>query len=146
MPDINILALIVAALVPNIVGALYFGPIFGSTWLKSFGMTKEDMKGRNEAVIYGTALLLAFIIAFFLNFVLQGMHKNIGADGNLIATSFNTFKHGAFHAFFLCFGFVIPAIVSLGLFHKAKAMNILLNAGFWLICFTIMGGIIDVWK
>lgn len=146
MPEINILALIVAALVPNIVGALYYGPIFGTTWLKSFGRTKEEMEVGNQAFAYMGAILLAFIVAFFLNFILQGVHKEVGPNGELVTASFNTFKHGAFHAFFICFGFVVPAIVSLGLFHKAKAMNILLNCGFWLICFTIMGGIIDVWQ
>jgi hypothetical protein len=114
--------------------------------LKSFGKTKAEMEAGNQALTYVGALLLAFVVAFFMNFVFQAVHKDIGADGTIVTASFNTFKHGAFHGFLLCFGFVIPAIVSLGLFHKAKASNILLNVGFWLICFTIMGGIIDVWK
>jgi hypothetical protein len=145
MPEINILALIVAALVPNIIGALYYGPIFGNTWLKSFGKTKAEMEAGNQVLTYIGALLLAFVIAFFLNFILQAVHKDIGEDGTLVTSSFNTFKHGAFHGFFFCLGFVVPAIVSLGLFHKAKASNIFLNTGFWLICFTLMAGIIDVW-
>jgi len=42
--------------------------------------------------------------------------------------------------------FAVPVIVSLGLFHKASAKTNLLNVAFWILCFAVMGGILDVWQ
>lgn len=145
-PEINIIAVIIAALIPNIVGALYYGPLFGKPWLQSLGFTAEDMKGRNEILIYGGSLVLSFILAFFLNIIIQFIHKDVNDSGELIMASHNTFGHGAMHGFFLCLGLVIPVIVSLALFQKATAKNIILNMAFWLICYTLMGGVLDMWR
>lgn len=145
-PNINILAIIVAGLIPNVIGALYYGPILGSAWHKSMNKTEEEMKYKNEALVYGVALLLGIIISFFLNFVLQMAHKDVDAAGNLIVASHNTFGHGAFHGLMIAMTFVVPVIASLGLFHKAKAKNILINSAFWVICFAVMGGILDLWQ
>jgi len=146
IPEINILPIVVAALVPNIIGAIYYGPLFGKSWLGSLGMTTEDMKGRNEALIYGSALGLSLIISFFINWVLQMGHKNVSEAGELIFASHNTFPHGALHGTMLCMAFVMPVIVCLGLFQKSSAKNVLLNVGFWFICYALMGGILDVWQ
>ena len=144
-PEINILAILAAAIIPNAFGALFYGALFGKTWLQSFGKTEEDMKG-NEVVTYGIAFVMSFIIAFFVRFVIGMGHKNVNEAGELIIASHETFGHGAFHGLMICIGFIIPVIVSLGLFHKATAKNILLNVVFWAICFALMGGVVDVWQ
>lgn len=144
-PNINILAILVAALIPNILGALYYGPLFGKPWMQSMNKTPEEMKLNNEAVVYITALAMGFIISFFMNFVLQFVHKDVNEAGELIIASHNTFGHGALHGAMLAVAFVTPVIVSLGLFHKSSVKNILINVGFWILSFAVMGGILDVW-
>jgi len=144
MPEFNFIAIIVAALVPNILGAIYYGPLFGKPWLVSLNFTAEDMKGRNEPLIYGSALMLSFIVAFFLKFILEITHKGV-QNGELVFESFHTFPHGALHGMGIAVGFVLPVVICLGLFQKTKGTNILLNSVFWLICFAVMGGILDVW-
>ncbi len=144
-PNINIIAIVVAALIPNILGALYYGPLFGKTWMKSMNKTSEEMKHKNEAVVYITALVMGFIVSFFMNFVMQFLHKDVNSAGELIIASHNTFGHGAFHGALLALAFVMPVIVSLGLFHKSSVKNILLNVAFWILSFAVMGGILDVW-
>jgi len=146
MPEINFLALVVAAIVPNALGAAYYGPIVGKHWMASLGMTEEDFKGRNEAVIYGTAFLLSLIVAFFLKFIIEAIHKDVNATGELVFASFGTFAHGALHGGMLAATLVVPVIISLGLFQKTKGSNILINSIFWILCYTIMGGILDVWR
>lgn len=145
MPDINYISIIVVALVPNVLGAIYYGPLLGKQWLHSLNYTSEDMKGRNEAVIYGAALLLSFVIAFFLKFLIEVMHKEVGQSGEIVFRSFHTFGHGALHGAGLAIGLVIPIIISLGLFQKTKMSNVIINCVFWLLCFSIMGGILDSW-
>jgi len=146
MPSINYLAILVAALIPNIVGAIYYGPLFGKQWLDSLGLSPDDMKGRNEAVIYGSALLLSAVVAMFLKFTIELVHKDINSAGELYFASFHTFKHGALHGSLLAASLVVPIIICLGLFQKQSGKNILLNSVYWIICFALMGGILDVWN
>lgn len=144
-PTINYLALIVAALIPNVIGAIYYGPLFGNMWRGALGKTEEELAPSNPALVYGGALLLSFILAFILNFFLQMGHKNVSEAGELIVASNNTFGHGAFHGSMIALSIVMPVIVSLGLFHKTHWKVNLLNVLFWWLCIALMGGIIDVW-
>jgi len=144
MPEINYIAVLVAALVPNVLGAIYYGPVFGKKWLSSLNFTAEDLKGRNEAVIYGSALILSLVVSFFLKFVIEMMHQGV-ENGEIAFTSFRTFGHGFMHGAALSVGFVIPVIICLGLFQKTKGSNIMINCLYWFLCFGLMGGILDVW-
>lgn len=146
MPELNYIAIIVAALVPNVLGAIYYGALLEKQWLNSLNLSSEDLKGRNEPLIYGGALLLSFIVSFFLKFTNELLHKEVGSNGELVFGSFHTFGHGALHGAGLAIGLVIPIIICLGLFQKTKASNVIINCVFWLLCFTIMGGILDVWN
>jgi len=142
----NYAAIVIAALIPNALGALYYGPLFGNAWQKSMGKTADEMKPNNEAVTYGIALLMGFVISFFLNLVIQFVHAGVDDAGNLIMTSHQTFGHGALHGAFISLFIVTPVIVSLGLFHKAATKTTLLNVVFWITSFALMGGVIDVWR
>ena len=146
MPELNFIAIAVAALVPNILGALYYGPILGNKWLASLNFSKTDLEGRNEALIYGTALALSFVVSFFIKFIVASLHKDIDGNGELVFASFKTFSHGALHGIGLAIGLVVPVVICLGLFQKSKRSNILINSIFWILCFAIMGGILDVWN
>jgi len=66
MPEINYLAIALAAIVPSILGAIYYGSLFGKQWLSSMGKTSNEMEPSNMGVTYGLALLMAFIVAFVL--------------------------------------------------------------------------------
>lgn len=146
MPEFNILALFVAAAVPNALGALYYGPLVGKKWMASLGMNEEDFKGRNEALIYGSAYVLSLIVAFFLKFIIESIHKDVSGSGELVFASFHNFGHGAIHGGALAATLVVPVIVSLGLFQKSTGTNIAINCVFWVLCYAIMGGILDVWS
>jgi len=146
MPEINYIAIIVAALVPNVLGAIYYGPLLRKQWLDSLSFTTEDLKDRNEALIYGSALILSLIVSFFLKFTNELVHKEVGQNGDLVYGSFHTFGHGALHGAGVGVGLVIPIIICLGLFQKTKASNVIINCIFWLLCFSVMGGILDVWS
>lgn len=146
MPDINIFAILVAGIIPNALGTPYYGPLFGKPWLASLGFTADDMKGRNEALIYGGALLFSLIIAFFLKMNIEFMHADTLAEGGPVFHSFHRFGHGAFHASMFGLTLVAPVITCLVLFQKNTGKNILLNVAFWVLCFAIMGGILDAWS
>jgi len=65
MPTINYLAIIVAGLIPSIVGAIYYGPLLGKVWRDSLGKTEEELQPSNPVMIeqLPTWLDLLFIIS-----------------------------------------------------------------------------------
>ena len=145
MPTTNVAAIIVAALIPSIIGGLYYGPLLGKPWLASLGKSADEMKPNNPIVAYGLAVLMAALIAMSLNMILQLVHKDVNEEGELFFNTFRTFKHGALHGALLAISFVVPVIVSHGIFQKHSAKNILLNVVFWILCFTLMAGVLDAW-
>jgi hypothetical protein len=60
--------------------------------------------------------------------------------------NFRTFKHGALHGFISAFLMVLPVIGTNALFERKGFKYIAINVGFWIINFTIMGGIICAWQ
>ena len=145
LPEINFLAIAIAALVPNLFGALYFGPLLGKQWLLSLDKTRIEMEPTNATFTYILAFCFSFIIAFFLNYMLQMVHKDVNAAGELILASEQTFRHGAFHGTLISLSIAAPVIGCLGLFHKLSIKTIMINILFWVICFATMGGIVDAW-
>lgn len=144
--SINWLPMIVAAFIPLVLGALYYGPIFGKQWMASLGFTEEDLTGANMALIYGIALVLSFFIAFGLNVSIELTHKDCNDVGEVIYGSFHTFKHGAFHGFFMFLLLAAPVLINNSMFQRNSWKNIFINLGYWALAFTLMGGLVDAWN
>lgn len=146
MENFNWLPVIVASFIPMIVGGIYYGPVMGKVWMNSLGFTEDDLKGGNLVIMYGVALLLSFFLSFGINLITELVHKDVNDAGELIFASFHTFKHGAFHGFFLGLMMAVPVIVTNSIFQRNTAKNILINVLYWLITFTLMGGLLDAWN
>jgi hypothetical protein len=157
--------LALAALIPLIVGSIWYNPrVFGKAWMASIGQTEESMKGgSNMALTFGLAYILSFFLAFVLNFmVIHQFHvysmladradalKDPISSLNISVTefmhshidSFRTFKHGAFHGFLAGVAFALPVIAINALFEKRGFKYIAINAGFWIVCCVLMGAFI----
>jgi hypothetical protein len=157
-------SLLVAALVPLIIGAIWYNPkALGTTWMRESGLSEAQLQGSNMLKIFGLTYLFSLLLSFVLSYIV--IHQNSAAS--LVATppydtaenkalmepilkafenNYRTFKHGAFH------GFMSGLILSLGvlgvnsLFERRSAKYILIHVGYWIISMTLMGGIISAWK
>ena len=111
MEDMNLLPVAVAALIPSILGFIYYHPkVAGTAWMKEMGKTeKELMEGFNMPVVMIVSLILSFFLAFFINATMEMVHKDVNDAGQLIYGSHHTFGHGMFHGAF----FGILSILSL---------------------------------
>ena len=71
LTDINWLGLVLGAVAGFALGALWYGPLFGKAWMATLGITKEDAKDANMAVMMGgsgvTYIVLGIIIAILVN-------------------------------------------------------------------------------
>ena len=136
MGDVNILSIVIATLMPMILGMIYYSkPLFGKTWMASIGMTEEKQKEANMPVVMGVSIVMAFLMAMFLLSFCNGP----GQEGE-----FDTFKHGAFHGGLAAFFLAIPVLVSNGLFEQRPWKSLLINGLYWFITLMLMGGVLDV--
>ena len=135
MENMNWLALFLAAIVPTVMGFLYYSPwLFGKAWMDSIGMTEEKQKEGNMPVIFGLSFLMAVLMAFFLT----NFNNSIGQEGQ-----FDTFGHGFAHGIVLSLFLIVPIFISNGLFEQKSWKNILINSGYWALTLGIMGGVVD---
>ena len=78
--EFNFLAILVAAVVPMVLGFLWYNPaLFGNAWMRESGMTEEKMKSGNMGVIFGVSFLLSIVLAFFTQFF--SIHQ-LGSSSN----------------------------------------------------------------
>lgn len=147
MDDYNIVPVIVAAFIPVIVGFLYYNPkAFGTAWMNSLGMTEEELqKDFNMPVVMGVSLVLAFMLAFFTDALIEMSHKEV-VDGALVYGSFHTFKHGALHGAMYGIFLAMPVLVTNGLFERKSWKNLLINTGYWVLTLALIGGLTDAWN
>ena len=71
MPEVNWLAVIIAALASFLLGGLWYSPVlFGKAWQRETGLTDERLKQGNMARIFGLSFVLALLAAWnFANFL-----------------------------------------------------------------------------
>jgi len=160
----NFLILFAAAIVPTITGFIYYNPkVFGNAWMKAAGLTEEQLKGTNMAVVFGVSLLLSFLLAFSLSpivihqFGIMGtLESAMRADSPTAAEAtalFNSlmetygshhrhFGHGALHGAMTALLLVLPVMGTNALFERKSFKYIAINAGYWTITLALMGGII----
>jgi len=127
---INWLAVVAAAVSTFIIGGLWYGPLFGRTWMRASGVTEEQAAAGNKGLIFGLSLVLQFIAAAVLEMF-------IGPEATL--------------------GFAVAAAVSVGLFWVATAFGVVylfeqrpfahwaVNAGYHVVSFLVMGVILGLW-
>ena len=67
--EMNFYVLFLAALVPMVIGFVWYGPMFGNAWMKEMGFTKESLAGTNMFKILIISYVFSLFIASFLIFV-----------------------------------------------------------------------------
>lgn len=128
---INWFAVGAASLVGFVIGAIWYGPLFGKVWMKEVGMTEEDIKKASMAKIFGLTFVFQFIMAYCLAMFF----------GNEVDAAM-----GAFYGFLTGFAWVALALGVNGLYEQRSFRYILINGSFWTVVFTLMGLIIGAWR
>lgn len=134
---INFVAVLVATLSTFAIGWLWYGPLFGKTWLAEVGITQEDAEKGNLGKIFGLAFIFEFIMAFNLAMFLTGSPE---AAEQMNAAA------GAFYGFLTGFGWIFFAMAVNSLFEGNSWRYIFINGGYWTVAFTVMGLIIGGWR
>ncbi|MEN8913557.1 MAG: DUF1761 domain-containing protein [Polaribacter sp.] len=163
--EMNFNVLFLAALVPMIIGFVWYGPLFGNAWMKEMGFTKESLAGTNMVKTLIISYVFSFFIASFLMFVVihqSGVYSTLAGEPgfnekagegfaffqdfiNTYGDRFRTFGHGALHGVITSIFFVLPILSIVALFEKKTVKYVAINAGYWMVTLAIMGGIVCQW-
>ena len=130
--QLNIWAVLVAALSTFLIGGLWYSPaIFGKAWMKENGFTEEGLKNSNMVKIFGLAFVLALVAAINLAMFMGPEDKP---------------EMGALWGFLAGFGWVATFVGTHYLFERRSFRLFLINAGYSIVSLTIMGVILAAWK
>jgi hypothetical protein len=81
MPNVNLVAVLLCGVSSLVLGGVWYSPmLFAKAWLKAAGLSDEQAKSGNMAVIFGLAFVLSLIAAYVFGMFLGAMPL-IGAVG-----------------------------------------------------------------
>jgi hypothetical protein len=131
MGQVNVWAVIVAALSAFALGGLWYSPVaFGRAWQRAAGLSDDDLKARSPAVVFGGAfalsLLAAAVFALFLG-PSPALALGIGAG----------FAAGS--------AWVAASLGINYLFERRPLRLFLINGGYHTLQFLIYGAILGAW-
>jgi hypothetical protein len=131
MIPINYWAVLIAALFTIVLGFLWYGPLFGKSWMRHARVTPAGMKpGPVDLVVWiGSALLMAFGLAHVLTTANAYTHMSGVTSG--LATGF-----------WIWLSFVVPVTAGIIVSERKPRMLWPINAGYYLVALCGMGAIL----
>jgi hypothetical protein len=129
--QLNLLAIVAAAASGFLVGGLWYSPVlFGKAWMRETGLTQEELAKGNHALIFGLTFVLALVASFVFAMFLGpkpafGLAAGAGFGAGLawIATSFGINY----------------------LFERKSMRLFLINGGYHIVQYTLIGVILGLW-
>ena len=130
LSEMNWLAIVVATVITFILGAIWYGPLFGKAWMKATGVTEETAGNPAKSMIgtfflnLGTTIIIGmaverFDIMYWPNGVTLGLGLGLGL-----------------YAFNLCSDY---------LFENRPMKLVLILSGYRVLSAGIIGGILSAW-
>jgi hypothetical protein len=135
---INPWAVLASAIAAMVIGFLWYSPIlFANPWMRLMGFDPNDkakiaemQKGAGK--MYGLAFVASLVSALVL--------------AKIIAISYViTIPYGMKVGFAVWLGFVTTVQLTGALFGKQPAKLYLINTGYQLVCYLVMGAILAQW-
>lgn len=138
--SINWPAVVAAALAGFAIGGLWYSPLLiGNLWMEEAGVTHEQINGGNKAKIFGGAFVSLLIMSYCLDLF-------IGLTTDVSAGFHSPSQQGAFYGFCCGAGWILFALVVVGLFEHRSWKYMAINGGYWVVTMTTMGGILGGWN
>jgi len=163
--DQKLIVNLVAALVPIVVGFIWYNPmVFGNILIKANGKENREKPSPGKLVF---SLLVTYLASFFIasrvlgSIVIHqhGFHGMLANQPDLnvpgtdlyntvhglldkYGSNFRTFKHGALHGSLTGLFLVFPILGIIAVHEPKPFIWVAIHSAFWIACLAIMGGII----
>jgi hypothetical protein len=131
--SINPWAVLLAAAATFAVGGLWYSPLlFNRPWQRLAGLSDQQLRASSPARVFGLSFVAALVAAVNLAFFLSGPATTL-----------------AFASLAGCLvggGWVATALATTYLFERRPLGLWLIDAGYHLVAFTLMGAILGAWR
>jgi len=128
---LNFFAIVTAALVTFAIGGLWYSPIlFAKPWMRECGLTEEQARQAPMGRVFGLSALAALVMA-------ANLAAFLGAKATL---SFGLFAGAA-----TGIGWVAMSLGVTYLFEQRSLKLWLIDAGYQVVTYTLMGAILGAW-
>ena len=127
--NLNWNAIIVAAFSTFIIGGIWYA-VFEKPWMAANNFTKDDLKKRKMPVVFGLSFLFSLLMSLNLAMFISKQDM----------------AYGAIAGFMTGFGWMALGIAIISLFENRSLKYVLINGGYMIVSFTLMGAILGAWK
>ncbi len=136
---INYWAIIVGAILSMVIGAIWYGPIFGKKWMEIIGVDPNDKETlakmqKSAMPLYAVQLVLTLFQVLVL--------AHLIADTKLVG--------GLERSLWIWAAFIIPTLAGAVMWTndtgKIKWSRFLIQGGYQLIIFIVFGLLLQFWK
>ena len=129
--QVNVLAVLTAAVVQWVLGWLWYGVLFKKDW--SALVVKDSSKSSSA----GGVMALIFIANLILSFALVKI---------VILTGWTTFGRGSLVGAITGLGFIAPPLFAQHISESRPFKLFGINVLYWLIAMYLSGGILAIWQ
>ncbi|AKQ41514.1 hypothetical protein CP97_04995 [Aurantiacibacter atlanticus] len=133
MGDINLITVFLAGAAFFVLGALWYGPLFGKSWRKLVGITAEDMAAGPRPGQNPVWLIMMLCFAFELLIALTLAHQFAMTNPSDRAKMMIAIGYGAL--------LMAPAIGINYLFQMRSSKLFAIDAGYFIAGMAAMGGV-----
>lgn len=125
-------AILTATVSAFVLGGVWYSPIlFAKAWMEGAGLDEQQLKQGNAGRIFGGAFVLTLVMAV-------NLAAFLGPKADL--------AFGVFAGFATGLGWVATALGVTYLFEHRPLKLWLVNSGYQIVAFTLMGAILGAWK
>lgn len=138
MMDVNLWAVLVAAIASMVIGSIWYGPLFGKRFMKDIGMDqwskeKREAEMKNMPQTYIAQFVASLVTFYVLALLIEGLFGGLSA------------AHGVKAALIAWIGFVVPVKLGDALW-GGKMSLFWLGIGNMLVTLLAAGAIIGAWR
>ncbi len=136
--NVNLWSVLVAAIATMVVGFLWYSPmLFARPWTVAMGYdpddkAKMDQMRKSAGPSYGISFVASLVSAFVLGKIIS-------------VTTVDTALYGMKVGFAVWLGFVTTVQLTAKLFGNQSTKLYLINTGYQLVCYLVMGAILAAW-
>ena len=135
---VNLLSVLAAAIATMVLGFLWYSPLlFAKPWTVAMGYdlndkAKMDEMRKGAGKLYGITFVASLLSAFVLAKI-------------IVVTTVNAALYGMKIGFAVWLGFVTTVQLTSTLFKKRPIKLYLIDTGYQLVCYLVMGAILAKW-
>jgi Protein of unknown function (DUF1761) len=135
--EINYLAVFTCAVLSMVLGSVWYGPLFGKKWMEITGATECDAAERKQMQKEALPLYIAqFLLTLF----------QVWAFARLVGST----PDSLLHALWIWVAFVMPTVAGSAMWNNdknnVKWARFLIQSGYQLLLFALVGIVIGMWK